>query len=178
MTIYTGKGDSGTTCLYGGKTVLKSDLQVEACGTVDELSAAIVITINQTKHRSLTIKSQLTIVQKNLYQIMAYLAGATINLSLINQATKQMEKTIDYYEKQLSPLNRFILPQGNDLCAWLHLSRAVCRRAERKVVAYLNRRQLVRLSDNYLPIIRYLNRLSDYLYILARFVNQGREVLA
>lgn len=160
MTIYTRTGDTGTTSLFGGKKVLKSDPIIKSCGNIDELSSYIGLVATKLKKTSPNRKLLISI-QKDLYQIMAMVAGAkNIKINLLKQVGL-FEKTIDEVEVKLPRLNHFIEPGGTELSAWFHILRTVCRRAERTVVA-----------SGKPEIIPYLNRLSDLLFILARFYNQ------
>lgn len=166
MPIYTRSGDDGTTALFGDKRVLKSDLQIEAYGGLDELSAYLGLLISKAKNKD--DKELLTFIQKDLYQIMGYLAGAKINLDYLAKEVIKFEKIIDTLESKLPKLTQFILPQGTELSVHAHVARTICRRAERSVVRY----------DNSLKIIiRYLNRLSDLLFTFARTYNANEVVV-
>lgn len=161
MPIYTKTGDKGDTSLFGGKRVAKSDLQVEACGQIDELSSFLGLII--AKLEAAPEKEFLTGIQKDLYHIMASLSG---DKEIINLGTKisEFEKRMDDIEKHEPKLNKFILPQGNEIASLFHIARTICRRAERAVIRYFER-------DKDLEIIMYLNRLSDLLFMFARFYN-------
>lgn len=181
MAIYTKTGDTGTTSLYAGKRTSKSDPRIEAYGSIDELSSLIGLTmakLTQTKNRLL-----LGSIQKDLYQIMAYLSGAKLDLTPLKQKIKFFERNIDKIDLQLPKLTGFILPQGPEISGWFHVLRTVCRRAERQVVS------LMKLPTfNFSPslpagrlltfhlIIQYLNRLSDLFFTLARKYNRQKEV--
>lgn len=181
MPIYTKTGDLGGTSLYGGKRVLKSDLQVEAYGAIDELSSFIGLVIVKIKNQEQ--KEYLTQVQKDLYNIMAVLAGdKDKNLSLENRVIS-FEKQIDAMEKKLSPLHHFILPQGTEISGWFQILRVICRRTERKVVAFyklseIKKLKLTPIQSGLKIIIKYLNRLSDLFFILARYYNKEKEIEA
>lgn len=164
MAIYTKTGDDGTTALFGGKRVPKSNPQVAAYGSVDELTSflgLIAAKINDSSTHEL-----LTLIQKDLYEIMGVLAGSGERPHLSNRV-KEFEKGIDTMEKKLPKLYRFILPQGNEITSLFHVARAVCRRTERDVVAFFSNRPSL--------IVRYLNRLSDLLFILARWYNKNQK---
>jgi len=165
MTIYTRTGDKGTTSLFGGKRVLKSDVRIEACGLVDELSGFIGLTI--TKLGSNPEIKLLTAVQYDLHRMMAYLSGSKIDLVSLTKKVKVFEQIIDREQLRLPRLTRFILPQGTEISCWFHILRSVCRRSEHLVVKYQNKSE----------IVRYLNRLSDLFYILARKYNHHKEIL-
>lgn len=171
MPIYTKTGDDGTTSLYGGKRVLKSDLRVEACGSVDELSCLIgllMAMINNPVDRRF-----LTQIQKNLYLIMSVLSGGNTNIQRLEGGVKKLEQKIDSLQKNLPKLGRFLLPQGTEISCLFHISRTVCRRSERCVVRYF---KVLKIENFKLKIIQYLNRLSDLLFVMARKYNT-KEIL-
>lgn len=174
MTIYTKTGDKGQTSVYRGKRVSKSDLQIEAYGSVDELTSFIGLTIAKLMSRS--DKRYLTQIQKDLYQIMAYLAGSPQELKDLEHEVKLFEQKIDNIQSKLPKLNRFILPQGSELSTLFHILRAITRRSERSVVRYFYVNQLT-IINNPSSIIKYLNRLSDLFFVLARFYSKEKEVL-
>ena len=172
MSIYTRTGDTGTTAIFGGKRLSKSDIQIEAYGEVDELTSFIGLVIAKTSHKD--EKELLTNIQKSLYQIMGYMAGAKIDVSQLSQEVIIFEKTIDAAEKTLPKLNRFVLPQGGEVSSLYHILRTVCRRSERNVVQwYLSKKEY----DEMKTIIKYLNRLSDLFFTLARKNVEGEEVV-
>lgn len=170
MKIYTKAGDGGKTYLFGGKKVSKNDLRVEAYGSVDELNSAIGWVKAQLKD-SRAIE-QLEILQKELFTLGADLATPADaktpkKVPRIEQGhVARLEREIDRLQETLPPLRSFILPGGNPAGAALHLARSICRRAERAVVTLSNRKKTGVVNQI------YLNRLSDYLYVLARRVNR------
>lgn len=166
MPIYTKTGDKGTTSLYGGKRVPKSDFQIEAYGSIDELSSFIGLVVNYLKDKS--ERDFLISLQKDSYKIMASLSGAKVDLSFLEERITGFEKQIDDLDKKLPRLTRFILPGGNELSAWFHILRVICRRAERKVIRH---------SQKELAVIKYLNRLSDLFFTIARLHGRGEEVV-
>ncbi len=163
MKIYTKTGDEGMTGVFGGGRVSKSDLQVEAYGSIDELSSVIGMIIALIHNHQDQLF--LTDIQKNLYQCMAYLSGSKTHVDFLVQETEKLEKRIDMMEKKLPFLNRFILPQGGIEVSWLHIARTVCRRAERSVIRY-------KIEKN---IVQYLNRLSDFLFVMARSYTKNNQ---
>lgn len=166
MPIYTKTGDDGTTVLYGGKRLLKSDLQVEAYGSIDELTSFIGLVVNKLINRK--DKFFLISLQKDLYQIMAVLSGANIDSKfLFEEKVLTFENKIDELEKKLPKLNKFILPGGTEISSWFHILRVICRRAERNVVRF----------NNNIIIVKYLNRLSDFLFIMARNYGKNKEIV-
>lgn len=166
MSIYTKTGDDGTTALYGGKRLLKSDLQVEAYGSIDELTSFIGLVLNKLINRK--DKLFLISLQKDLYQIMAVLSGTNINLKfLFGEKVLTFENKIDELEKKLPRLNKFILPGGTETSSWFHILRVICRRAERNVVKF----------NNNTIIVKYLNRLSDLLFVMARTYGKNKEII-
>lgn len=166
MKIYTKTGDTGETGLFGGPRVAKDDVRIQAYGDVDELNALIGVV--RSSDCSEMIDTVLLAVQHDLFCVGAELAtpdpeSAGTNL-LTDSRIAALESAIDEAEKSLAPLKQFILPAGPPAAAWLHLARTVCRRAERHVVT------LARSPDHEVSprLIRYLNRLSDALFVLAR----------
>jgi cob(I)alamin adenosyltransferase len=178
MKIYTRTGDSGSTGLLGGPRVSKDDVRIEAYGTVDELNATLGIA--RTSGVSLSIDQQLAQVQHELFAMGAELAtpdpegrGTRV---LGKRQIQRLEQWIDEHEQHLSPLKCFILPAGDPSACYLHLARAICRRAERRLVT-LSRQSRDAVSED---LSIYLNRLSDLLFVLSRVVNQesGTEEVA
>jgi cob(I)alamin adenosyltransferase len=165
--IYTRGGDAGETGLIGGQRVPKDDLRVEAYGAVDELNAHLGAARTIVRDRDL--EEVFDRLQNRLFDLGAELAtpkGAQKAPSAISAAeVKVLEGVIDLYQETLPPLREFILPSGNGLAAALHVARTVCRRAERRVIT-LHRREPLNAE-----ILRYLNRLSDLLFVLARVAN-------
>lgn len=163
MKIYTRTGDKGETSLYGGKRISKSDLLIEAYGTLDELNSFIGLVANKVNKKE---RDFLITIQKDLYNIMANLSGAKIKIPL-EKKILEFEKEMDGIDKNLPKLNRFIIPGGIELSSWFHILRTICRRAERA---------LVRASGE-LTIIKYVNRLSDLFFMMARGHGQNKEVV-
>ncbi|OGG08583.1 ATP:cob(I)alamin adenosyltransferase [Candidatus Gottesmanbacteria bacterium RBG_16_43_7] len=172
MPIYTRTGDDGTTALFGGKRVLKSDGFVSAYGTIDEVTCLIGLLL--TEVQDLTIQKFFVDVQADLFTIGGSIAGWQKDLGFLDARVLEMERRIDEYERKLPPLNNFILPGGSRAGSLAHLVRSVTRRAERQVVA-LSQKQKI---DS--RIIKYLNRLSDLFFELARYLNsceQKKEII-
>ncbi|RMD69220.1 MAG: cob(I)yrinic acid a,c-diamide adenosyltransferase [Bacteroidetes bacterium] len=166
--IYTRTGDKGTTALFGGKRLPKSDLRIEAYGTVDELNSYLgLLRCHLPEGKE---KEELLEVQHWLFVAGAHLAtdpDKPMDLpSLPEDGVERLERAIDRMEAGLPPLKHFILPGGNEAVAHCHVARCVCRRAERRVVA------LAHDSAVDEGIVRLLNRLSDYLFVLARHVGR------
>ncbi len=175
MKIYTKRGDRGETGLIGGSRVLKSALRVEAYGEVDELNALLGTVMARLADGA--IKDSLLGVQRDLFAIGAHLAdpGGQVEkksekAAVGEERVKTLEGIIDRYEAALPPLRSFILPGGNEAGALLHLARAVCRRAERRMVALAQEAPISPL------LLVYINRLSDLLFILARAANRESRV--
>lgn len=172
--IYTRTGDTGETALFGSGRVRKDDVRVEAMGTVDELNAALGV-VRMELARSGTAPADLdpllAQLQHRLFDLGAELATpspAEGGTNLVNDAhIAALEAAIDRYDAQLEPLREFILPGGVPAAAQLHLARCVCRRAERRLVQMISR-EPVRGQ-----LLRFLNRLSDLLFVLARVVNRA-----
>ncbi len=172
MSIYTKIGDRGTSFLFGGQYVSKADLQLEACGSVDELTSLIGLVVTKLKKKE--EKELLLTIQKNLHQLMAVLAGKRIELSNLETAVKIFEQIIDKTEISLPKLHRFIIPFGTELTGWFHLLRTVCRRTERSVVRFLDQQSKIKNLES---VLKYLNRLSDLFFILARKYSKENKEL-
>lgn len=176
MKVYTRKGDSGETSLIGGTRVSKADARIDAYGTVDELNSCIGLIRDSCK--AFRQEDTLIRIQNQLFNIGSQLASDGNNKMILpglEQAeVDELEQQVDKMEQELPELKNFILPGGNSTASFCHLARCVCRRAERKVVS------LSQVSDVDALIINYLNRLSDYLFVLARFATKefgGEETL-
>lgn len=167
--IYTKTGDDGTTCLATGRRIAKDSLRVEAYGDVDELNSLLGVAISCGASEG--IKTVITNVQSALFDLGADLASppnekTQLTIPHISQEhVQELERHIDHFEQSLEPLRQFILPGGSVCASYLHLARSVCRRAERSVVTL---RHSEPVSET---LMQYLNRLSDLLFILARFQN-------
>lgn len=174
MRIYTRTGDKGKTSLVGGLRVSKDALRIEAYGTVDELNALLGIAAASSREK--TLRKILTRLQNELFIVGADLATPDAREERRHRVprigashAKALESIIDSLDSKLPPLSYFILPGGDRLAAELHLARAVCRRAERVAV------RLSRSEEVNPHIVGYLNRLSDLLFVLARWVNCKRR---
>lgn len=167
MPIYTRTGDKGKTSIFNGRRVCKSDLRVETYGTIDELNSVIGVALAEISNKRQEIKRELIEIQNDLLNIGSTLANPKIASQglALQKRVKEFEDFIDEMTEQMPKLNNFILPGGGKTSATLHLSRAICRRAERKIVE-LNDKE--KLDEN---IIIYINRLSDLLFTMARFAN-------
>jgi cob(I)alamin adenosyltransferase len=169
--IYTRSGDAGTTALFGGKRLPKDAPRVAAYGAVDELNSALGVALTAVRQPRLV--KALRYVQNELFNIGSELAsegGKAAGFgALFGDPAKKiaaLEALTDEYDAKLPALRTFVLPGGSTAGAWLHLCRTVCRRAEREVVA------LARAEKVNPAITAYLNRLSDLLFVLARYVNK------
>jgi cob(I)alamin adenosyltransferase len=169
--IYTRTGDDGTTGLGNGERRSKADLRVEAYGTVDEANAAIGIAILSLGDAS-GMRTDLLAIQNDLFDLGADLAtpddGKDLGyepLRITQLQVDRLERLIDRYNGNLEPLNSFVLPGGSAAAAHLHLARTITRRAERAMVELANREKVSRES------IRYVNRLSDFLFVASRVAN-------
>jgi cob(I)alamin adenosyltransferase len=172
MKIYTKTGDAGETGLFGGPRVRKDDLRIEAYGTVDELNAAIGLA--RSEQLPAPVAQSLRLVQHDLFAIGAELATPEPEqrgTALIGALqTTALEQAIDALETGLPSLKHFILPDGCRAACLLHGARGICRQAERRVVTLAGQPAVADCSR----ILVYLNRLSDYLFVAARAVNQAQ----
>lgn len=175
MKIYTKTGDDGSTGLYGGARTRKDDLRVEAYGSVDEANAALGVA--RVYVDDVDIDRVLASLQHALFDVGADLAtpaGAPQRAHLQpidDEDVVALEAMIDRYDDELEPLRQFIVPGGHASSAALHLARAVTRRAERAVVRLMHE-----TGDVNPALLRYLNRLSDLLFVLARLANAHHGV--
>jgi cob(I)alamin adenosyltransferase len=177
--IYTRTGDDGTTGLGSGSRTQKDSVRVEAYGDVDEANAAVGVAVTAcagaiTGSAEVRIGTVLRGVQHDLFDLGADLcipvgAGEKegVNLRIQAQQTRRLERTIDEFNEHLAPLNSFVLPGGSPLAAALHVARTVTRRAERRVVTLLRAEPQTTNPET----VKYLNRLSDLLFVLARVAN-------
>lgn len=172
--IYTKTGDKGETALYGGTRVSKASARVEAYGTIDELNAFIGVAKSHIDDKDCV--EQLAKIQYDLFTLGSeaatpldkiYLANGKSRLpvTIKEEDISGLEVWMDKMDESLEPLQFFILPGGGKAATFLHVARTICRRAERGIV-FLNETEEVRPE-----LIKYLNRLSDYLFIMARYVS-------
>ena len=168
MKIYTKRGDQGTTNLFGGTTIEKSHTRLHAYGTVDELNSILGMAL--THPVSKRGSDILIEIQKQLFVVGADLATLPSKKTRIERVGQneihQIESWIDELDEQLPALTSFILPGGSSIGSALHMARTVCRRAERYTV------ELMRSEGVSEHSLIYLNRLSDFLFVLARYENQ------
>ncbi len=167
MRIYTKKGDGGETGLLGGSRTSKSDPRIHALGSLDELNASLGF-ILASAQVPLELREVLGRIQNVLFDTGAALASTdpSAKAEIFPPETAWLESVIDGVEAKLPPLDRFILPGGSPSGAALHWARTVCRRAEREVVA------TAQAQEERAPLLAYINRLSDALFVLARRANQ------
>lgn len=171
--IYTRTGDLGITSLYGGKRISKNDTIIEALGTVDELNAnlgLVISTIKSSKTRFRDVASTFLLIQEDLMEmgfIISRCGQKTKENKIIDRKLeiriKKLEEEIDLMEKELPGLHNFVLPGGCEISAQIHVVRTVCRRVERGLVTVCKMYNV--------ECIKYLNRLGDYLFVLARWIN-------
>ncbi|BCX13908.1 MAG: ATP--cob(I)alamin adenosyltransferase [Candidatus Dojkabacteria bacterium] len=179
MKIYTKTGDDGKTSVVKGRISKASDT-IELIGTLDEFNAFLGVVreiLKENFKEFLKFDELLMCVQSSIFSIGAIVVGAELEINL-NELTKKIEKSIDEMDSNLPTLKNFILPGGNKLGSRLHVCRAICRKAERRFVSYtleldlLDEKLLTPTFKKNIPEIRaYLNRLSDWLFVFARYVN-------
>jgi cob(I)alamin adenosyltransferase len=171
MPIYTRFGDKGDTSLFGGAVVPKDDPQVDAYGSVDELNAMLGAVISFSKDKSLI--SSLTKIQKDLFVIGAELSsgeGKRVIQAIDPARVSELEAEIDAMEADMPPLHNFLIPGGCQASALLQYTRTICRRAERSIAALAHKKKINP------DIIKFMNRLSDLLFIQARYINYKGKV--
>jgi cob(I)alamin adenosyltransferase len=172
MKIYTKTGDDGQTGLFGGARVQKDDARIDAYGELDELNAVLG---RVRQHRFGDAHDALLAeLQSRLFDLGAELANASgkpMAIHAVDDAdVERLEQAIDGAETELAPLRTFVLPGGSPLAAELHVARTVCRRAERRIVT------LAALAEVRSEVLRYVNRMSDLLFVLARLANHRAGV--
>ena len=175
MKIYTKTGDKGMTSLVGGERVSKTDARLEAYGTVDELNSelGLLLTYIETEE-DLEVLSQ---VQNDLFVVGGYLATNQDNTQLRTQSivsdemVSLLETSIDKIDSELPALKAFILPGGSRSAAVCHVCRTICRRAERRILELNNQLSEHGNKEIDTNVLRYMNRLSDFLFVLARKIN-------
>lgn len=172
MKVYTKKGDKGKTGLIGGTRVPKYALRIDAYGTVDELNSYLGLIRDRAVDAK--FKEELVFIQDRLFTIGSWLASdpekGKMQLPEIKEADiTQLENSIDAMEEELPPMTSFVLPGGHETVSFCHITRCVCRRAERLVT------ELNEASELNPLIMAYLNRLSDYLFVYGRFVSLKLE---
>ncbi len=173
--LYTGTGDNGTTSLVGGERISKCCARLDAYGTLDEFSSFLGVVLS-SKHCPADLKLQLIDVQNRLFDVGCYLATAvepgsepTCN-GLNSDCIKTIESWIDALDFQTPKIRAFVLPGGSELAAHCHVARTVCRRAERCIL------ELATIEYVDPMLIRWINRLSDYLFIAARYLNHKEGI--
>ena len=180
MKVYTGTGDRGKTSLFSGERVTKANVRIDAYGDVDELNAVIGAVVAQLPGQAGALATALQQIQADLFDLGAWLAttpasGAADQLPPFEeQRAVDLEQAIDTMDAELPELKTFILPGGHPAAALAHMARTVCRRAERHVLRLVAAR-----GEETVPasVLVYLNRLSDYLFVCARYCNHlaGQE---
>lgn len=165
MKIYTKTGDKGKTSLFSGERVSKNNIQIACLGTLDELNASIGVIVSQLKNTQITedVTNRLHMLQRKLLTLGSCLAGSKLTLNQID--IDQLEDSIDFFTEHTPPLSNFILPGGSMAASACHMSRTTCRQVERLIVNLHGETGLDPL------ILAYINRLSDYLFSLARYIN-------
>ncbi len=171
MKIYTKTGDNGTTGLQGGSRVSKSDLRIAAYGTIDEINSSLGIVLSSKLDND--IKEVLTKIQNDLFVAGSDLSNPDMASSKNRITTKMveyLESKIDQFEEELTPITKFILPGGHPVASQVHFARAVTRRSETMVIT-LSEKENVNAGCK-----KYLNRLSDLLFVLARVINKRNGI--
>ncbi len=177
MKIYTGTGDRGKTSLFSGQRVSKANERVEAYGDMDELNSIIGALVASLGPEHSKPAEELQQIQADLFTISAFLATTPDSPSMDTivgigpEHIEFLEKSIDRMVEALPELKGFILPGGHPTAAWAHVARTVCRRAERRIIRFLDASFKMQAPDSYQRALIYINRLSDYLFVVARYCN-------
>ncbi len=171
MTIYTRKGDKGKTDLYSGERISKNKERIEAYGTIDELNS--IIGIVRSKSQDTEILKQMETIQNELHICQADLANKDGDIEeprISQEHVTRLEDEIDKFDEELEDLEEFILPGGTESGSKLHHARTVCRRAERRIV------ELSQNEEINHHLLKYINRLADLLFTIARIENKRNEI--
>jgi cob(I)alamin adenosyltransferase len=180
MAIYTRQGDFGETGLPGGERVSKNCPRTEACGTLDEVNASIGLLLAQLPDTLEAQRPLLRQVQSDLYSAACHLAGTGTDAETLpvirDTRIEELEKAIDTMTDAMPELRSFVLPCGCQTAAQSHVARTVCRRAERRIVNFLETLPAGGVGEPLYVIICYVNRLSDYLFTLARYTNHTASI--
>jgi cob(I)alamin adenosyltransferase len=182
MKIYTGTGDRGKTSLFSGQRLSKTDKRIEAYGDMDELNSVIGALVASLGPEYSDPVEELQQIQTDLFTISALLATTPDSPSMDTIAgigqehIEFLEKSIDRMVDALPVLKGFVLPGGHSAAAWAHVVRTVCRRTERRIVRFLDASFNAQTPDSYQRSLIYINRLSDYLFVAARYCNHLFDV--
>jgi len=175
---YTGTGDQGKTSLFSGERVSKSDKRVEACGAVDELNAVLGVLISLLPKEAAMPLEDMDRIQSDLFHVGAVLATtfdsptfASIE-GIDEKEVNFLERAVDRMEAELVTLRAFILPRGHLSAAWAHVARTVCRRAERRMIGLVAESPADGSDSQLRTALVFMNRLSDYLFVVARYCNK------
>ena len=174
---HTSGGDQGRTSLLSGERVAKNHPRMEACGDVDELNCVLGALVAALPQGENELQAELLAVQSSLFQVGAVLAttrgspAAGLLHPFAPEETDRLESAIDRLERVLPALQSFVLPGGHPVAAWAHVARAVCRRAERSVVSLAAFPDKAGKAEDVDAIVPFLNRLSNYLFAVARYCN-------
>jgi cob(I)alamin adenosyltransferase len=178
MKIYTGSGDRGKTSLFSGERVAKDNERIEAYGDLDELNAVIGALMAALPPEAGDVRPELEAIQAELFHIGAWLATSPGSAAagflppIDPERGSTLERSIDRIDATLPPLTGFIVPGGSPPAAWAHVARTVCRRTERRVVHLCAAMAPAEPAEPIQRSIVYLNRLSDYLFVLSRHLNR------
>jgi cob(I)alamin adenosyltransferase len=176
--IYTGTGDHGKTSLFSGERVSKADKRLEACGDVDELNAVLGALGASLREEDPNLAREIQEIQSTLFDVGACVATtpesalAEALKPISEEQIKGLEAAIDRMDALLPPLTGFILPAGHAAATWSHIARTVCRRAERHAVSLLEESAAEERSTAHRRLLVYMNRLSDYLFVVSRYCNR------
>ena len=182
MKIYTGTGDRGKTSLFSGQRVSKVDDRIESYGDMDELNSTIGALVASLGPEDSEPVEELQQIQSDLFAIGALLATTPDSppmdsiTGIGQEHIEFLEKSIDRMSEALPELKGFILPGGHPTAAWAHVARTVCRRTERRIVRFLDASFNTLNPDSYQQSLIYINRLSDYLFVAARYYNHLLDV--
>lgn len=169
--IYTKNGDKGYTKDFNGKKLFKSDLRIKALGSIDELNSfcGLIISFSYFETSFSNIKKTILKIQNDLFIIQSILGGSNLKLNI--KKVNLIEKNIDKMTNEMPKLNKFIIPSGIISANIAHIARSVCRRAEREITDLVKSNTNLLKDQKFLEILKYINRLSDFFFVLARYIN-------
>lgn len=171
MKIYTGFGDTGQTALYGGQKVAKNHIRLQVYGTLDEMNSSIGLL--RSKQTDRKIDAYLQSVQELIFIVSSEIASPDIKkleTKISDREVKLLEKEIDLLSAHLPPLKKFILPGGTEAASLAHVTRTICRRSERYLAELMQKEEI----RSVIPV--YINRLGDFFFVLARYLNMTHRV--
>ncbi|MCP4754909.1 MAG: cob(I)yrinic acid a,c-diamide adenosyltransferase [Proteobacteria bacterium] len=181
MKIYTKTGDKGKTSLFSGERIEKDHRRVEAYGNIDELNSILGALAASLPESLLSLADEIQRIQRLLFQAASWLATAPDSRAVDSLAeigeehVEMLEESIDAMQDGLPELKGFIIPGGSQPAAWAHVARTVCRRAERRIIVLSDEQNVGKSEEQFRRVLAFVNRLSDYLFMTARYINRNLD---